>query len=321
MCSACTRQQAGGQILCEPCSMAWQNLQAPLPPVAAGAPNPGIAALLGFLPGVGAMYNGQFVKGFIHVAVFAVLVSMADQYGIFGIFIAAWILYQAFEAYHTAKARRDGDPLPDPLGLNELASWFHTGVQGEFRRAHGAAPPVVTPPAPGQTAGTTGAAQPQQAATGYASGYAPPYQAPYTNPYQSGYQPPPFTGTPPAAGFTGYPPPPPGFGPGYPPAGYGPAATPAPPAQWRRRPEPIAAVVLIAMGVLFLLGQADWFSGRMFEIAWPLLLIGLGAWLLFRRMNDVRPLPPAAPVAPAAPPPENELIPHHDDKDSQGGTL
>ena len=318
MCAACTRQQAGGQILCEPCSLAWQNVRAPFAAPPPGVPNPGVAAVLGFIPGVGAMYNGQFVKGFIHVAIFAVLVSITSSVHsnldvFFALLIPAWILYQVFEAYHTAKARLHGEPLPDPLGINEVAGWFHTGMQAEFRRGPGFPPHVGTPPAAGPTpvAGTAGAPPPQ---AGYAPPAAPPYQAPYTNPYQSGYQPPPFTGVPPVAGFTGYPPPPPaGFGPGYPPAGgYGP---PVAPPRWRR-PEPIAAIVLIGLGLLFLLGQMDWFSGRMFEFAWPLLLIGLGAWLLVRRMNDVRPLP----GPPAPPPPENPEASRHD-RDSQGGSL
>lgn len=163
MCAACTRPQAGGQILCEPCSMAWQSVQAPFTPAIPGAPNPVLATLLGFIPGVGAMYNGQFVKGFIHVAVFAVLVSISDHFGVFGIFVAAWIAYQVFDAHQTAKARRDGDPLPDPLGLNELAGWFHTGMQSEFRRAQGFPPPPVAGP-------TGGAAQQPH--------YAPPQAAP-----------------------------------------------------------------------------------------------------------------------------------------------
>jgi TM2 domain-containing membrane protein YozV len=79
-------------------------------------PIPSAAAVLGLIPGVGAMYNGQFFKGLIHVVIFAVLVSITEYHGIFGIFIAAWILYQSFEAFHTAKALRDGQPLPDPLG-------------------------------------------------------------------------------------------------------------------------------------------------------------------------------------------------------------
>ena len=42
----------------------------------AGTPNPAAAAVLGLIPGVGAMYNGQFFKGLIHVVIFAVLVSI-----------------------------------------------------------------------------------------------------------------------------------------------------------------------------------------------------------------------------------------------------
>lgn len=62
---------------------------------------------------------------------------------------------------------------------------------------------------------------------------------------------------------------------------------PVPPMHWRRR-EPIGAIILIAMGLLFLLGQFDWFSGRMFEYTWPVLLIGLGVWLIVRRMQDAQ---------------------------------
>jgi hypothetical protein len=37
---------------------------------------------------------------------------------------------------------------------------------------------------------------------------------------------------------------------------------------------------------LFLLGQLDWFSSRVFEYIWPLGLIALGAWLIVRRISD-----------------------------------
>jgi putative Mn2+ efflux pump MntP len=56
---------------------------------------------------------------------------------------------------------------------------------------------------------------------------------------------------------------------------------------WRRR-EPIGAVILIALGLLFLLHQVDWFSGRIFEFSWPILLIGLGVWLIVRRLNETK---------------------------------
>ena len=68
------------------------------------------------------MYNEQYAKGIVHLMVFALLVSLAsDVNGIFGIFIAGWIAYMVIEAHHTARARRDGTPLPNPFGLNDLS--------------------------------------------------------------------------------------------------------------------------------------------------------------------------------------------------------
>jgi putative Mn2+ efflux pump MntP len=56
---------------------------------------------------------------------------------------------------------------------------------------------------------------------------------------------------------------------------------------WRRR-EPIGAVILIALGLLILLHQLDWFSGRIFEYSWPVVLIGLGVWLMVRRLSETK---------------------------------
>jgi len=56
---------------------------------------------------------------------------------------------------------------------------------------------------------------------------------------------------------------------------------------WRRK-EPIGAIVLIALGLLFLLNQLNIFNGRLVEITWPLALIGLGVWLVVRRIGDPR---------------------------------
>jgi len=252
LCAHCVRKVNGGHVLCEPCQLAWQSYQQPFGvPPPSGSPNPSVAAALGFIPGVGAMYNGQFVKGLIHVVIFAVLISAAHLYGIFGLFIAGWIAYQVFEAYYTAKARRDGTPLPDPLGLNEIGSFLNPGAQQP-----GAGPGPIPPPPAGAATGTQG----------------PSYQAPFTPP-----PPPPPYGVP-------FAPPPPGYGPGIPPI---PPVPPPPSWDWRRR-EPIGAIVLIVLGVLFALGQMDIFSDRIFEYSWPLLLICLGIWLIVRRAGDLR---------------------------------
>ena len=235
-------------MFCEPCWMAWQSTQGAYVALPAGASHPVLAAFLGLIPGVGAMYNGQFIKGLIHVVIFAVLVSAAHVYGVFGIFIAAWIFYQVFEAYHTAKARGDGEPLPDPLGLNEVSNMFGLGGRAQ-QGPHGTQPGTQTGAGPGP-----------------AGGYQAPYQNPYQGPYQGQYAPPGYTG------------------PGVPPI---PPIPPVPPVCWRRR-EPIGAVILIALGLLFLVGQLDWFSGRLFQFSWPVLLIALGVWLIVRRMQDTR---------------------------------
>jgi hypothetical protein len=92
------------------------------PSAASGATNdvsPGLACLLGFIPGVGAIYNGQYAKGLVHAIVFGLLVSITssgsagDLEPLFGILIGVWVMYMALEAYHTAQKRRAGEPVDE----------------------------------------------------------------------------------------------------------------------------------------------------------------------------------------------------------------
>jgi TM2 domain-containing membrane protein YozV len=277
LCVSCVRTAPGGQVLCEPCFTTWQTFQQPFVPVSTGSPNPAAAAVLGLIPGVGAMYNGQFFKGLIHVVIFAVLISMAHISGIFGIFIPAWILYQSFEAFHTAKALRDGTPVPDPLGLNEVGNWLNLGKHPQYP---GQPPPGQPPVNPGSYASPTASGPVQPPPPGayqppYAQG---PYQVPYQGPSQGAWQTP---NAPPAAGPTA----PGSFDPNAPPP-----IPPDPSAYWHpgfwNRGAPVGAVVLIALGTLFLLGQLDIFHGRLIEFSWPVFLIGLGVWLVVRRLGE-----------------------------------
>jgi len=131
LCSTCTRD-VRGVIYCEECLASHLSGTTPPPGPAAvplgaqpstGLPSPGLAAILGFIPGVGAMYNGEYAKGFIHVVIFATLIWMADHVsGLFGIAIAAFVIYMPIEAYKTARAKEMGLPPPDPFGLNNLLS-------------------------------------------------------------------------------------------------------------------------------------------------------------------------------------------------------
>jgi TM2 domain-containing membrane protein YozV len=76
--------------------------------------SPGLAFLLGLIPGVGAIYNGQYAKGLVHVVVLGTLIGImtsdlpGPMYPLFGMMIFAWFLYMAFEAHHTAKRRQLG---------------------------------------------------------------------------------------------------------------------------------------------------------------------------------------------------------------------
>ena len=142
-----TIRRAGSAVYCEPCLVArlegsaasgagptaagWTPVSGAGPATATAGgpagvptgnePSPWLAAFLGLIPGVGAMYNGQYAKGVAHLVIFAVLSSLSRNVNdIFGLLVAGWIFYQAFDAYHTAAARRDGTTLPNPFGLNDI---------------------------------------------------------------------------------------------------------------------------------------------------------------------------------------------------------
>jgi TM2 domain-containing membrane protein YozV len=93
-----------------------------------GAPSPGLAFVLGLIPGVGAIYNSQYVKGLVHVIVLGTLISLVDSNIIgnleplFGMLIGLWVFYMAFEAYHTANRRLHGLPVDEFSSLIPLRS-------------------------------------------------------------------------------------------------------------------------------------------------------------------------------------------------------
>jgi len=89
--------------------------------------SPGLALFLGLIPGVGAIYNGQYAKGMVHAIIWGVLMSIADSraaHGLEPVFVMsviAWMAYMAFEAYHTARKRRMGEPVDEYSSLVNLS--------------------------------------------------------------------------------------------------------------------------------------------------------------------------------------------------------
>ena len=84
------------------------------PPMPNPDVSPGIAFVLGFIPGVGAIYNGQYAKGLVHVIIIGLMISILDNNAahglepLMGLLLAGFWMYMAFEAFHTAKKRQQG---------------------------------------------------------------------------------------------------------------------------------------------------------------------------------------------------------------------
>jgi hypothetical protein len=83
--------------------------------------SPGAAFILGFIPGLGAVYNGEYNKALIHIVVFAaMIVGLNSDIGdsadvVLSLLLAGFVLYMAFDAHRTARARLAGETSLDPI--------------------------------------------------------------------------------------------------------------------------------------------------------------------------------------------------------------
>jgi Domain of unknown function (DUF5668)/B-box zinc finger len=86
-----------------------------------GSASPVLAFILGFIPGLGAVYNGEYNKAIVHIVVFgALILGITGAFGegmtgfwVFG--LVAFIFYMAIDALRTAKVRQTGEALKDPI--------------------------------------------------------------------------------------------------------------------------------------------------------------------------------------------------------------
>lgn len=131
LCAEC-RRDVHGAVYCEDC------LAATVLPAAAGgapsAPNPGLALGLGFIPGLGAVYNGDYIKALLYIVIFGGLISALSSGAarglepLLGMLLAAFYFYMPIEAYQTAKRRALGQ-APPPGG------WESLGFEGGGKAA------------------------------------------------------------------------------------------------------------------------------------------------------------------------------------------
>jgi hypothetical protein len=129
-CQECLARQLGQSGPAPASGYAAAPAAAPYaaPPVGAPqahVPNAGLATLLGFIPGVGAVYNGQYLKAFLQVVIFAFLISMQTwemsgaSHTFFGLCIAAFYFYMVIDSYRSAKAIQAGQAPSDFLGFGQ----------------------------------------------------------------------------------------------------------------------------------------------------------------------------------------------------------
>jgi hypothetical protein len=240
------------------------------------------------------MYNGQFAKGIVHLAIFVMLTFLANNVsGLCWIFCWGWIFYMAFEAYHTAVARRDGLPLPNAFGFNDIGERMGFGrTWGTVNTARPAGSGVPqTPPSQAPAADPASAYAPVNPVpvgtapdwVGYVppTAFAGPPSSPPVEPFSaSASQPSAAWHAPYAETYTGASP---LYGTAAAPA-VAPTAAPIPEPAGRRFPT--SAIWLIGLGILILIANLlpDW---KLTEQWWaPAFFAGLSVWLFVRRLRS-----------------------------------
>ena len=120
LCPECTRD-VGGALYCANCLTGIVSASSTTQSPSASRNHPGVALALGFIPGLGAVYNGEYVKALVHVAIFGGIIALLntnlpDAYDAFlGIALGCFYFYMPIEAYRMAKARQLGEPEPQDL--------------------------------------------------------------------------------------------------------------------------------------------------------------------------------------------------------------
>jgi hypothetical protein len=128
LCSECSHQ-IKGKIYCQDCLVRGAEWAAAVKDLRIPTDAPKRAAALSLIPGMGAVYNGDYQKAITQFAVFAALSIMGDNiHGIFGFGAFVFLIFTMFDSYRTAEVKlrtRIEQPLePQPPAKDRtVAAW------------------------------------------------------------------------------------------------------------------------------------------------------------------------------------------------------
>jgi hypothetical protein len=112
-CSTCRRPLCGecshsikGKFYCQDCLVRGAEWAAAIKDLRMPADSPKRAACCALIPGMGAVYNNEYLKAITFFAVFAALVIMGDRVnGVFGFGAFAFLVFTMFDSYRSAEAK------------------------------------------------------------------------------------------------------------------------------------------------------------------------------------------------------------------------
>jgi hypothetical protein len=135
-CSTCSKalcvecsHQIKGKVYCQDCLVRGTEWAAAIKDLRVPTDAPKRAAALSVIPGMGAVYNGDYQKALTQFAVFAALTIMGDNFnGVFGFGAFVFLVFTMFDSYRVAEAklRRRMEQLPVPEGPAKdktVAAW------------------------------------------------------------------------------------------------------------------------------------------------------------------------------------------------------
>jgi len=134
-CGACSRplcpecaHQIKSKIYCQDCLVRGAEWAAAVKDLRIPADSPKRAAACAIIPGIGAVYNGEYLKALTYFAVFAALAIMGDDvHPVFGFGAAVFLVFTMFDAYRSAegkaRARLDSAPAPSLAVERSSMAW------------------------------------------------------------------------------------------------------------------------------------------------------------------------------------------------------